>query len=102
MKLYKASHTVFSLKYHIVWITKKRVKKFYRLVANRAKEILAVVGEEKDVVIDTIAVEPDHVHLYAMIGPEQALCDAIAALKAESAKLLQQEFPYLADERRRI
>ena len=102
MKLYKASHTVFSLKYHIVWITKKRHKTFYRLVANRAKEILAVVGEENDVMIETISVEPDHVHLYAMIGPEQALCDAIAAMKAQSAKLLQQEYPYLADERGRV
>ena len=37
MKLYKAPHTVFSLKYHIVCITKKRVWKFYRLVADRAK-----------------------------------------------------------------
>lgn len=102
MKLYKASHTVFSLKYHIVWITKKRVRKFYRLVADRAKEILAAVGEESDVVIEEVSVEPDHVHLYAMIGPEQALCDAIAAMKAGSAKLLQQEYPYLADEKGRV
>ena len=58
------------------------------MVVNRAKEILAEVGEENDVVIETIAVEPDHVHLYAMIGPEQALSDAIAAMKAESAKLV--------------
>jgi len=102
MKLYKASHTVFSLKYHIVWITKKRVRKFYRLVANKATEILAVVGEENDVMIENIAVEPDHVHLYAMVGPEQALCDAIGAMKAGSAKLLQQEYPYLADDRGRV
>jgi putative transposase len=102
MKLYKASHTVFSLKYHIVWITKKRVRKFYRVVADRAKEILAVVGEENDVMIEEVSVEPDHVHLYVMIGPEQALCDAIAAMKAASAKLLQQEYPYLADEKGRV
>lgn len=52
--------------------------------------------------MESIAVEPDHVYLYAMIGPEQALGDAIATLKAESAHLLQQEYPYLADERRRV
>ncbi len=61
-----------------------------------------MVGEENNVMIETMSVEPDHVHLYAMIGPEQALCDAIGAMKAGSAKLLQQEYPCLADERGRV
>ena len=102
MKLYKASHTVFSLKYHIVWITKKRVKKFYRLVAEKAKDILVEVGEENDFEIEEVSVEREHVHLYIGFGPEIAVSTVVGILKAKTSSLFQQEYPYLTDDRKRV
>jgi putative transposase len=102
MKLYKASHTVYSLKYHLVWITKKRYKKFYRLVVERAKDILAQICDENDLILEEIAIEPDHIHLYLTIGPEISVSETVAILKSVSASRLKQEYPYLSDERGRV
>ncbi len=91
----KSDHAVYSLKYHIVWITKYRYKKFYSVHKQRCKEILAQIATEYEWKIEALTVESDHVHLYLSTDPTDKPCDVVKILKCKSASVLKQEFPIL-------
>ncbi len=47
----KTSHTVYDIKYHIVWITKYRKKVLSGIIAERVRELLREICKANDVEI---------------------------------------------------
>jgi putative transposase len=57
------AHTVFGLKYHVVWITKYRYEVLQGDIAERAREVIRQICAAGEVTIARGAVPPDHIHV---------------------------------------
>jgi putative transposase len=63
MSYRKTSHAVYSLKYHLVWITKYRKPVLRGEIARRLRELVRQTCSTLDVYIESGHVAVDHVHL---------------------------------------
>ena len=63
------SHSVYDLKYHVVWITKYRKKVLYGQVAERLRDLLREICKAKDVEIIKGSISKDHVYLFISVPP---------------------------------
>lgn len=93
--IYHSHHATYVLKYHIVWITKYRRRKFIEEKRTRCKEVLHSICVEYEWIPETLEVSSDHIHLYLVTDPADRPCDVVAILKSKSASVLKQEFPEL-------
>jgi putative transposase len=95
----KGYHCVYSLKYHVVWITKNRYSKCYGSVENEAKNILKQIAQDYDWEIEEMDVSPDHIHIYISTEPTDKPSDVIKRLKEESSKTLGSKYPFLKNKK---
>jgi REP element-mobilizing transposase RayT len=86
--LRRSKHSVYDLKYHFVWIPKCRKQILTPEVAEYAQEVFRRVAEEYDMIIDTLEVVEDHVHVFleAPTTPEQE----VELLRRQAEWLRQQ------------
>ncbi len=89
------AHTVYSVQYHFVWVTKYRYKILRGELAERAREILRQICARREMKILKGHVSADHVHM--LISCPLGLSPAQIAqyLKGVSSRKLQDEFPHL-------
>jgi putative transposase len=83
---------VFSLKYHLVCCPKYRKPVLHGLVAARLKALLALQAAELRVTLHTLAVMPDHVHMFVESDPGMAPAKLAAQFKGYTSRCLRQEF----------
>jgi len=102
MEIEKGYHCVYSIKYHIVWISKFRYKKFFGQVEKRTQEVLKQIASDYDWTIEEIDVSPDHLHLYLAAEPTDRPDDIIKWLKTQSSKTLGKEYPYLKNKKNAV
>lgn len=95
MSYRKTSHSVFDLKYHIVWVTKYRYGVLRGEIGVRVREIIRQTCNELDVKILTGHVSKDHVHLLVSVPPNVAVSYLVQRLKGRSSRKLQQEYSEL-------
>lgn len=87
----KGSHTVYDIKYHVVWITKYRKAVMLGLVAERCREIIRQVCKENEVEILKGHVSKDHVHLLISVPPQLSISKLVQLMKGRSSRKLLQE-----------
>jgi putative transposase len=93
---YKSNrNTVFSAKYHIVFIPKYRLKVLVRGVDVRFKQIVEETAERLRFNVLEMEVMPDHVHLLLEVDPSIAITSIVGQIKGLSSRILRQEFPAL-------
>ena len=92
MSYRKTAHSVYDLKYHIVWITKYRKAVLHGQVALRLRELVRQTCATLDVYIVSGHVSKDHVHLLLSVPPQVAVSDLVQRLKGRSSRLLLDEF----------
>ena len=92
MSYRKTSHSVYDLKYHLVWITKYRKKVLQREIGLRLRELLKQTCATLDVVILKGSVGVDHVHLLVSVPPNVSVSDLMQRLKGRSSRLMLEEF----------
>lgn len=95
----KGWHCRYTIKYHIVWVTKHRYNKFFGQVEKETKEVLKQIAQGYDWEIEEMEVMPDHVHLYVSTEPTDRPCDVVKRLKEESSKLMGKKYPYLKNKK---
>jgi putative transposase len=59
----KGSHTIYDIKYHIVWVTKYRYKVLNKAIGERLRELLRQGCETIGVTIVQGSIGKDHVHM---------------------------------------
>ena len=91
----KNAHSVWDVKYHIIWVTKYRYKVLRGEVATRTRDLLRQICQGREVVIVPGAVSPDHLHMLVSVPPQLAPAKLVQYLKGRSSRLLQDEFPQL-------
>ncbi len=93
--LRRSSHAVYDLKYHFVWIPKYRKRILTPEIADYAKQVFRKTAEEYDMVIDTVEVVEDHVHIFLEAPPRLSPSRIVQILKSISARELFRQFPRL-------
>ena len=96
MSYRKTAHSVYDLKYHVVWITKYRKPILRGEVAKRLRELLRKECEKLDIYILTGHVAKDHVHLLVSVPPHVAVSKMMQQLKGASSRKMLQEFGELS------
>ncbi len=92
MSYRKTAHSVYSLKVHLVWITKYRKPVLRGEIAKRLRELVRQTCATLDVVIESGHVAADHVHLLVCVPPDLAVSELVQRLKGRSSRLLLVEF----------
>lgn len=79
---------VYSLQYHIVWVTKYRKPVFTGIVETEVKKYLLEILNSLEMIPLAIEIMPDHIHLLVDCKPQLRLSDAIKILKGNIARWL--------------
>ena len=93
-KLDRSAHSVYSLHYHLVVVTKYRRKALYdETIRDRLKQIIWSLTDELG--IEILALEPaeDHLHMLFTATPTTNLSNVVNVIKGVTARRLRQEFP---------
>ncbi len=97
MQYKKQSHTVYALKYHIVWVCKYRRRILKPGVTVYLEKVLrGLLRSMPGVVLETIGFDQDHFHMVMEIPPKYAIKDVMGQLKSQSASQLRKKFDWLA------
>ena len=83
------------LKYHLIWIPRRRRTVLVEAVADRLEGLLAEKAEELEVGIERLAIKPDHLHMFVNAPPSIAVSQLVYRFKGYTARVLRQEFPHL-------
>ena len=96
MSYRKTAHSVYDIKYHVVWITKYRKPVLRGEVAKRVRELLRQECKKLDVYILSGHVARDHIHLLVSVPPYLAVSKLMQQLKGASSRKMLQEFGELS------
>jgi REP-associated tyrosine transposase len=88
-------HNVHLVVYHIIWCPKRRRKVLVGPVRDRLEQIIKAVVEENGWQIISLAIQPDHVHLFIRSNPYTVPSDIPRLIKGRSSHDLREEFPPL-------
>ena len=92
MSYRKTAHSVYDLKYHVVWVTKYRKPVLRGEIALRTRELIRQTCATMEVYILSGHVSSDHIHLLVSVPPNVAVSVVVQRLKGRSSRRLQEEF----------
>jgi REP-associated tyrosine transposase len=95
MEYQHEQHSVHLVVYHIIWCPKRRRKVLVGPVRDRLKQIIGEVVDEHDWQTISLAIQPDHVHLFIHANPYTLPSDIPRLIKGRSSHDLRAEFPHL-------
>ena len=94
----KTAHSVYDLKYHIVWITKYRKPILRGAIGKRVRELIRQTCASLDVSIEKGPVAQDHVPLLVSVPPNQSVSEMVKRLKGRRSRKMLQEYGELRQE----
>lgn len=91
----KGSHTLFDLKYHLIWVTKYRKQVLVGSVAEHIRELIRKICKSKEVEILRGHFSNDHVHLFVSVPPKLSVSKLMQYLKGKTSHKMLFEFKHL-------
>jgi len=88
----KTSHSVYDLKYHLVWITKYRKQVLTGVVAERLRELIREICKANDIEIIKGHVSKDHVHMFLSVPPYISVSKLVQMIKGKTSRKMLSEF----------
>ena len=95
MQYKHGSHSIYDLKYHVIFCTKYRYRILTGQVSLRARELIREICRSNYVDVISGSMSPDHVHLLLSIPPTISLAKLLQYIKGKSSRKLLQEFEHL-------
>lgn len=93
MKLDNNNHSVFSMYYHLVLVTKYRRKVINDTISKRLREIFDYIAVNYNISVVEWNEDQDHVHILFKAQPNSELSKFINAYKSASSRLIKKEYP---------
>jgi putative transposase len=87
--------SVVMLKYHLIWIPRRRRKVLVGAVADRLIVLLREKADELGLGIEHLAIRPDHLHIFVNAPPSMSVAQLVYRFKGYTSRVLRQEFPDL-------
>ena len=91
----RTRHAVYNITYHLVWCPKFRRPVLAGEVGQRLQYLIPEIVSELEGEVIELAVQPDHVHLFARFSPTIAISQIMHRIKGRTAHQLRKEFPFL-------
>ena len=93
------AHTRWNIRYHLVWIVKYRKELLnWAGVSERLCELVKSIAERYGWVIDTMATDGNHVHVFMGAPPRYAPAEVVQVMKSITAREIFREFPQIKEE----
>ena len=92
----KSSHTIYDIKYHIVWITKYRKPVVRGEIAERLRDLIREICKARDIEILKGHVSRDHVHVFLSVPPQLSVSQLVQSLKGKTSRKLLMEYKSLS------
>lgn len=89
---------VYSLQYHIVWVTKYRKSILLGEIESEIKVYLLETLKSLDMNVLAMEIMPDHIHLLVSCKPQLRLSDAIKILKGNTTRWLFLKHPEIKNQ----
>ena len=89
------SHSIYDIKYHIIWVTKYRYKVLGGKISERLRELIRQGCTARRMTILDGNIGRDHVHLLISCPPDISPSQVVQYIKGRSSKMIQEEFPEL-------
>lgn len=93
MNLDTNAHSVFSLHYHLILVTKYRKPVFDDEISERARALFEAIAPNYKIEVLEWNHDQDHVHIFFKAQPKTELSKFINAYKSASSRVLKKEFP---------
>lgn len=90
-----SNKAIYNIGYHLIWCPKYRRKVLVGDIEVRLKELLINKASEIGVIIETMEIMPDHVHLFVKSSPVLSPHYIVQQLKGFTSFQLRKEFPLL-------
>jgi len=95
-QVYRHKHTSVSLvNYHFCWIVRRRKRVLTGSIKQRLDVLIQDTARVLDCEVLSLAIEPEHVHLFINCPPDTAPSELMHRIKGRTARFLRQEFPEL-------
>jgi putative transposase len=88
----KTAHSIYDLKYQIVWITKYRKPILRGAIGKRVRELIRQTCASLDVYIVKGHISKDHVHLLVSVPPKLSVSELVKRLKGRSSRRMLEEY----------
>jgi putative transposase len=85
-------HRVHLIVYHLIWCPKRRKPILTGTLKQRLEQLIEEKCQEKGWQIITLALQPDHLHLFVRVWPSDSAAEVVKELKGYSSFHLRQEF----------
>ena len=92
----KSSHTVYDIKYNVVWITKYRKPVLRGDVAERLRDLIREIFKANDVEIITGHVSREHVHIFVSVPPHISVSQLVKSIKGKTSRKMMMEYKTLS------
>lgn len=93
---YRHKHTSVTLiNYHFCWIVRRRKRVLTGSIKQRLDVLIHDIARELDCEVLSLAIEPEHVHLFLNCPPDIGPAQVMHRIKGATARILRQEFPSL-------
>ena len=96
MQLYRnGAHTVFDLKYHIVWTTKYKKPILVGSIGTRTRDLIREICHAHNIQIIKGHISKDHIHLFISMPPHISVSKIVMYLKGKTSRKILMENPRL-------
>jgi len=92
----KSSHTIYDIKYHLVWITKYRKPVLRGEIAERTRDLIREICKANDVEILKGHVSREHIHIFVSVPPSISVSDLIKSIKGKTSRKMLMEYKTLS------
>ena len=92
----KSSHTVYDIKYHLVWITKYRKPALRGEIAERIRDLILEICKANDVEILKGHVSREHVHIFVSVPPHMSVSELMKSIKGKASRKMLMEYKTLS------
>lgn len=95
MDYIRDEHRVHLIAYHLIWCPKRRKKILVDNIAKDCEELIKLKCQKQGWTVLSIAIQPDHVHLFIRVYPTIAAVDVVKECKGATSYELRTKYPEL-------
>ena len=92
----KTSHSLYDIKYHLVWITKYRKPVLRGEISERCRALIREICKANEVDILSGHVSKDHIHLFVSVPPYLSVSKLMQMIKGKTSRKMLSEFKPLS------
>ena len=93
----KLAQTIWHCQYHVVWVPKYRFRILRDEVAEEVENCIRAFSEQQGCELVELNVQPDHVHLLALVPPKVSVSGYVGTLKGRTAIRVLNRFRKLKE-----